>query len=138
MKNPGQSIEATLAGLKAQRVAIDKAIAGLEEALSAMQGGILPNLPKAGETIQIRSDAFHNMNIVDAARSFLAMTNHTPQTTHQIIDALRRGGYGRASYASVYALLSRAAKGRRIEKLNKNDWGLKEWYSNRKGQATDA
>ena len=77
----------------------------------------------------IRSDAFFNMTIAEAAIKFLRKwANRTPQSTKAIIAALARGGIKGKNYQTVYKVLTRRAKEKNDVINVHGDWGLPEWY----------
>ncbi len=86
------------------------------------------------ESRDIRSDAFFQMTIAEAAVKYLRKwANRTPQSTKAIIDALDRGGIKGKGYQSVYKLLQRRAKDKGDVVNVHGDWGLSEWYLNSEG-----
>lgn len=85
----------------------------------------------------IRSDAFFNMTIGDAAIKFLRKwASRTPQPTRAIILALDRGGMKGKGYQTVYKILRRRAKEKKDVVNVHGDWGLPEWYLDEPPQIT--
>lgn len=131
-KTGSTDLKGLLARFEAQRAAIDEAISAIKKVL-AVGGGDLPLATGGGGGSygagDIKADTFFGMNIVEATKKYLSMVNKQPQTTAQIIEALTRGGQGSPTYATVYAVLARDARqGGGLAKVNKNDWGLAQWY----------
>ena len=126
----GLDYKTILSDLEAKRIAIDETISGLKK-LIGLGGADVSKVPSASHATEVKSDSFFGMNIVEATKTYLALASRTPRTTNEIVDALTKGGQGNPSYATTYSVLTRDARqGGGIVKVNKNDWGLAEWYPN--------
>lgn len=122
-----------LKDLKRRKKVFDAAIAGvtalLGESEAALQACLPVPLPKTQKSGDVVSGAFADLSLPEAAQIYLS-TVKNPQSTADIADALKRGGYptkSRNFRNTVRSVLDRHAKTvGEILKINKN-WGLAEW-----------
>ena len=122
-----------LKDLKRRKKVIDAAIAGvtalLGESEAALQACLPVYLPKTQESSDVVSDSFADLTLTEAAQIYLSAVKD-PQSTADIADALKRGGYrtkSRNFRNTVRSVLDRHAKTvGEIVKVHKN-WGLAEW-----------
>lgn len=122
-----------LKDLKRRKKVIDAAIAGvtalLGESEAALQACLPVTLPKTQESGDVASGAFADLTLTEAAQIYLS-TVKDPQSTAEIADALKRGGYpteSRNFSNTVRSVLDRHSKTvGAIVKVDKN-WGLAEW-----------
>lgn len=132
-----------VAGLKARRALLVRAIEGFDMAIEALSqlgsvtvAALAPAGPatapkaKAPSSLGIRPDTFFRMTVLDAAKKYLSM-GHEPKTIPDIADALNAGGL-QCKAESVATIISKAARARVIEKIGSGTWGLPEWYTERK------
>ncbi|MCY3956039.1 MAG: hypothetical protein OXF47_08620 [Nitrospira sp.] len=122
-----------LKDLKRRKKVIEAAIAGvtalLGESETTLQACLPVSLPKTQESGNATSGAFADLSLPEAAQIYLS-TVKDPQSTADIAEALKRGGYptkSRNFSNTVRSVLDRHAKTvGTIVKINKN-WGLAEW-----------
>src|ERR1700737_3539715 len=134
MPTEGINISSMVAQLKAQRIAMDEAIAALEK-LESLGFGSMQAPPTGGNNHagiqEIQPDTFYGMSIAEAAKKFLTMSGRKPQTTDAITDALARGGLS-ANRDSVGTILVRIANQEGdIVRVGRGLWGLLDWYPGR-------
>lgn len=138
MPTDGINISSMVAQLKAQRIAMDEAIAALEKLESLGFGSMQAPSGSSnnnGSVQEIQRDTFFGMSIADAAKKFLGMSGRKPQTTDAITDALGRGGLS-ARGDSVGTILVRVANQEGdIVRVGRGLWGLLEWYPGRPRKA---
>jgi hypothetical protein len=139
--------EAVLADLEAKKSQIEAAInvirgmlggtsmgtAGNTQATNATLPANAPSLGQVSRPDEIPSGAFHGKSIPEATKLYLGMVQK-PQSTNDIIEALRKGGLHPSKYATVWSILYR----RETEVADlcrvKGDWALTEWYPHMKKQ----
>ena len=122
-----------LKDLKRRKKVIDAAIAGvtalLGESETELQACLPASLPNIQESGDVSSGAFADLSLPEAAQIYLS-TVKNPQSTADIADALKRGGYPTKSKNfsnTVRSVLDRHAKTvGEIVKVHRN-WGLAEW-----------
>ena len=122
-----------LKDLKRRKKVIEAGIAGvtalLGESEAALQACLPVPLPEIQETGDVASGAFADLTVTEAAQIYLS-TVKDPQSTADIADALKRGGYpteSRNFRNTVRSVLDRHAKTvGTIVKVHRN-WGLAEW-----------
>jgi hypothetical protein len=107
--------------------AVMHAIAALETLVSGDEAPSMPSVAKK-PSVQLTSDTFFNLSLVDATKKYLRMAGRPARSTDEIAEALSRGGLPDVSKTSLSAVLFRAVKGRQIVKVGKGHWGLTEWY----------
>ncbi|MYA28130.1 MAG: hypothetical protein F4090_04880 [Nitrospira sp. SB0672_bin_25] len=123
-----------LKDLKRRKKVIEAAIAGVtallgesEAALQACLPAPLPKIQESGD--DVTSGAFADLTLTEAAQIYLS-TVKDPQSTADIADALKRGGYpteSRNFRNTVRSVLDRHSKTvGAIVKVHRN-WGLAEW-----------
>ena len=130
-KESGLDVATMLSVLRARKVALEAAIAGLEqlEASGETLSGtpLPPGIGQAqGRAAAVEPDSFFGMNATEAAKKYLGMAGR-PQSVEQIQEALNRGGL-EVSRESLFTILPRAAKGREVVKVGRSMWGLSAWY----------
>lgn len=131
-----ETYRTVLKDLKRRKKIIDAAIAGVTALMGESEAELqacLPPLPsQTSEPSDVASGAFADLSLTDAARIYLS-TVKDPQSTADIADALKRGGYpteSRNFRNTVRSVLDRHAKTvGDIVKVHKN-WGLAEWSRN--------
>lgn len=138
-----------IADLKAKREVIDTLIDGFEKLkniggmLAMFAGSAASNGDASFSNIaEIPDNAFHGLNIPDAASTLLATVNK-PLTGREIAEALERGGFRHTSKnfintvnTALYRLYNETDP--TVVKTGRQ-WGLREWYPGwrrpRKGDA---
>jgi hypothetical protein len=156
MAEKGVDYSAVLADLRARKLALEKAIQGIELLIvsgaqgssisqGASEGGQDASPPDQGVPASVEPDTFFKMTIADAAKKFLRIVKKK-QATRAIAEALEKGGITHSSENftnTVAAILRREwKKDGGIVNVHGN-WGLVEWYPglNRKrggGEAGEA
>ena len=128
-----ETYRTVLKDLKRRKKVIDAAIAGVTalmgESEAELQACLPVSLRNTQESGDLASGAFADLSLTDAAQIYLS-TVKDPQSTADIADALKRGGYpteSRNFRNTVRSVLDRHAKTvGEIVKVHKN-WGLAEW-----------
>ena len=131
-----ETYRTVLKDLKRRKKVIDAAIAGVTALMGESEAELqacLPPLPsQTPKPSDVASGAFADLSLTDAAQIYLS-TVKDPQSTADIADALKRGGYpteSRNFRNTVRSVLDRHAKTvGEIVKVHKN-WGLAEWSRN--------
>jgi hypothetical protein len=126
--------EAMLAFFEAKRAAAEKVIAGIKE-LRGLEKGDVPANVLSSETVVesgfIPKGAFLGLTIGDAAKKFLAI-KHEAQTTAQICEGLKQGGFHSTAenfLATAYSALAREEHSSGdVIKVKRGLWALKEWH----------
>jgi hypothetical protein len=133
--------ESILAGMEAERAALDTAIAGLRAYLN--KGTTDPLSGPGGPTVlakpidpsMIRDDAFFGLSIGEAAKKYLTLVKRK-QSVREIAEALERGGLPHTSsnfVNTVGTMLNRAAiNDAELVRVGRGEWGLSGWYGNRR------
>lgn len=124
-----ETYRTVLKDLKRRKKVIDTAIAGVTALMGESEAELqacLPALPKTQESRAVASGAFADLTLIEAAQIYLS-TVKDPQSTADIADALKRGGYpteSRNFRNTVRSVLDRHAKTEGvIVKVHRN-WGL--------------
>ena len=128
-----ETYRTVLKDLKRRKKVIDAAIAGVTALMGESEAELqacLPALPsKTQASRDLASGAFADLTLIEAAQIYLS-TVKDPQSTADIADALKRGGYpteSRNFRNTVRSVLDRHAKTvGTIVKVHRN-WGLAEW-----------
>jgi hypothetical protein len=143
MPEPSMDFSAVLLDLQEKRAHLQTAVEGLDKAIEALgnlvsgaSSGVPLGPPAAAgkPSLALRSDTFFRMTVLDAAKKFLSMVAQ-PRSISQITDALNRGGLT-CKPESVATIMSKAAKTNEVVKIGSGDWGLPEWYGERKENGT--
>jgi len=143
----GLDYATVLVDLQDRRDALAAAVEGLDAAIAALTrvitgsiGGAATSAPPstASRKSSIKADSFYRMTVTDAAKKYLAMVGE-PRPVADIADALNKGGLP-CKVDSVMSLISRAARAtpHEFEKIGGGQWGLPEWYEERKEPGGDA
>jgi hypothetical protein len=134
----GIDLSGVLADLQEKRAFLKVALDSLDTAIEALAsfGGISAPGPGAakkagGPNVVIKADTFFRMNVLEAVKKYLRMSPGDPRTINQITDALNKGGL-QCKPDSVATIMSKAVKTRDVEKVGGGNWGLPEWYHDRK------
>ena len=129
-----------LADLRLKQTALEQAITGITTLMklgTVSGGGPAPISSSADPSspVEIPSDAFFGVSIVEATKKYLGMMKR-PKTTQEIAAALVEGGYNHTSknfYSTIFSVLARESGKPTGEIVKVNDrWGLAEWYPNRR------
>ena len=149
---------ASLTALTAKRDELSKAIEAIEALLSVAHGtdfiesaidsivktslgsiSILKSEASSDVTYNehsepIRADAFFGMSVMDAVVAYLSIVKK-PQTAHDLIDAIKAGGYlflTNNPLGSVTSTLNRSHQTNgAVVRTGKNTYALAEWYASR-------
>ncbi|HYC54184.1 MAG TPA: hypothetical protein VEL28_04525 [Candidatus Binatia bacterium] len=125
---------AVLADLEEKRARLDAAIAAIKMIASGVAGAAPEGSPNGTATTgrisptSIPEDAFFGMSGADAVAKLLGIMKK-PQSTPQICEALKAGGYTTASRnftTTVHTAIKRQEP-ERFVRVGKT-WGLAEWY----------
>ena len=133
------SYQQLLGELEQERENIERMIVwvkGRMQQSDSAQAAALPP-PKPGWNAPVRlpaglfqSDAFFRLSVPDAIKKYLNIAKR-PKTGKQITDALDAGGLTHQAknlYQTVYPTLLRMEGANEVVRVNKNEWGLTEWY----------
>jgi len=126
--------EAVLTDLRAKRASLDVAIAGIEQLQAVGTGSAdLGAATKVIDPASIPDDAFFGLSVVEAAKKYLGIVKRK-QSVQEIADALERGGLPHTSskFVATVATMLRRASDPDLAKVGRGDWGLANWYGNRR------
>jgi hypothetical protein len=143
MGTESQSVDysAVLADLEARKAQIESAIEVIK-GLTATGISTMPSPHKSsvvvlptGNAVDIQSDAFFGLNIMDAAKKFLSMRKR-PSSVPEIVEGLKRGGQVNANNEgfnnTLGSTLSRSeTNSGPMVRVSRGQWGLREWYANK-------
>ncbi len=140
-EKPQINYKDVLADLKARRIALDAAIAAIEQMNSSGSVGAISEGTTIDYIGELPSDAFFGMSVPSATKKFLTMKKK-PQSTQEIADALEAGGLTHSSENftnTVSTSLHRLKKDEEgVVRVSRGKWGLMEWYPGRKrGKASE-
>ena len=127
--------EVVLADLRARRASIDSAIAAIEQLQAVLAGQPGDGLAASRQIdpASIPEDAFFGLSIAEAAKKYLGMVKRK-QSVKEIADALDRGGLPHTStdFINTVGTMLRRANDPELAKVGRGDWGLANWYGNRR------
>jgi hypothetical protein len=142
-ETPGVDYSAVLADLEARKAQIESAIAVIT---ALVKGGMPPSAtpgvsvgsvppPNPPNGVEILSDTFFGLSILDATKKFLAMRKR-PSSGAEVVAALRAGGQINAQNDTfgntLGATLSRSDAGSgSVVRVGRGKYGLREWYANK-------
>ena len=133
-------LDAQREALEARRKTIVEHIARVRESAVYYRAALTTENGNGASTrIPVPKDAFKGLPFLEAAKKYLRMMG-TPQTTREIAEALRAGGYESAS--KHFTNTARTALDRAAEKgeliLREKRWALPEWERIAEGTPSDA
>jgi hypothetical protein len=120
-----------LAWLEAKRIAIEKAKAAITELKGLEKGPGASSITPGASSLEpgggVPEGAFLGMTIGDAAKKYLGMV-HKAQTTAQICEGLKHGGFHSTAKNFIPTVYSALAREGEVIKVKRGQWALKEWY----------
>jgi hypothetical protein len=132
-----QAIEALLAvadGTDFIESAIDSILKKSLGSISTPKSETLLDANTNEQVEPIRSDAYFGMSVMDAVVAYLSHVKK-PQTAHELIDAIKAGGYlflTNNPLGSVTSTLNRSHQTNgAVVRTGKNTYALAEWYPSR-------
>ena len=132
-----QAIEALLSvanGTDFIDSAIDSIVKTSLGSISSHKSEISSDTDANNQGEPIRADAFFGMSVMDAVVAYLSIVKK-PQTAHDLIDAIKAGGYlflTNNPLGSVTSTLNRSHQTNgAVVRTGKNTYALAEWYPSR-------
>jgi len=145
-ESQGVDYSAVLADLEARKVQLESAIAVIKGLMSTglspvsapglvSNAAIASGAATSNGVVELQSDAFFGLSILEAAKKYLAMRKR-PLSGPEIVEALRTGGQINAQNENfgntLGATLSRSdASSGSVVRVGRGKYGLRDWYANK-------